>query len=103
LTVFDVRDGDGMEFSSVATVLTALGVRPAVFIGNSRGCISRRRFLGGSDARIIMGDDEDALARQWREKCGEAEPKDSLRTPLFSLAWPQRGLYQHSETLTHLA
>ena len=28
---------------------------------------SRRSFIGGSDARIIMGDDEAALLRLWRE------------------------------------
>jgi predicted phage-related endonuclease len=37
---------------------------------------SRRSFIGGSDARIIMGDDEAALLRLWREKRGEAEPED---------------------------
>jgi predicted phage-related endonuclease len=37
---------------------------------------SRRNFIGGSDARIIMGDDEQALLRLWREKRGEVEPKD---------------------------
>src|SRR4249919_2915876 len=36
----------------------------------------RRLFIGGSDARIIMGSDETALIRLWREKRGEAEPKD---------------------------
>jgi predicted phage-related endonuclease len=36
----------------------------------------RRAFIGGSDARIIMGDDEAALVRLWREKRGEAEPED---------------------------
>jgi predicted phage-related endonuclease len=37
---------------------------------------SRRCFIGGSDARIIMGNDEAALVRLWREKRGEAEPED---------------------------
>jgi predicted phage-related endonuclease len=37
---------------------------------------SRRYFIGGSDARIIMGDDEGALLRLWREKRGEVEPED---------------------------
>ena len=37
---------------------------------------NRRTFIGGSDARIIMGDDEDALLWLWREKRGEVEPKD---------------------------
>jgi predicted phage-related endonuclease len=38
--------------------------------------ISRRSFIGGSDARIIMGEDEPALLRLWREKLGDAEPRD---------------------------
>jgi len=36
----------------------------------------RRAFIGGSDARIIMGSDEAALVRLWREKRGEADPDD---------------------------
>ena len=36
----------------------------------------RRYFVGGSDARIIMGNDEAALIRLWREKRGEIEPED---------------------------
>jgi predicted phage-related endonuclease len=36
----------------------------------------RRSFIGGSDARIIMGSDESALVQLWREKRGEAEPED---------------------------
>jgi predicted phage-related endonuclease len=36
----------------------------------------RRYFVGGSDARIIMGDDEAALIRLWREKRGEVAPED---------------------------
>jgi putative phage-type endonuclease len=36
----------------------------------------RRSFIGGSDARIIMGSDEAALVQLWREKRGEAEPED---------------------------
>jgi len=37
---------------------------------------TRRSFIGGSDARIIMGNDEAALVRLWREKRCEAEPED---------------------------
>ena len=40
------------------------------------GTTNRRDFIGGSDARIIMGSDEAALIRLWREKRGEAEPED---------------------------
>ena len=36
----------------------------------------RRYFIGGSDARIIMGEDESALLRLWREKRGEVGPED---------------------------
>jgi hypothetical protein len=36
----------------------------------------RRSFIGGSDARIIMGDDEAALVRLWKEKRREVEPED---------------------------
>jgi predicted phage-related endonuclease len=36
----------------------------------------RCSFIGGSDARVIMGDDEAALLHLWREKRGEAEPED---------------------------
>ena len=42
----------------------------------SRISSERRYFVGGSDARIIMGDDEAALLRLWREKRGEVEPED---------------------------
>jgi predicted phage-related endonuclease len=38
--------------------------------------LKRRSFIGGSDARIIVGDDEAALLRLWREKRGDVEPED---------------------------
>jgi predicted phage-related endonuclease len=37
---------------------------------------NRRSFIGGSDARIIMGDDQAALIRLWQEKRGDAGPED---------------------------
>src|SRR6478752_9101722 len=37
---------------------------------------NRRTFIGGSDARVIMGADEAKLIRLWREKRGEVEPED---------------------------
>src|SRR5262245_13132883 len=37
---------------------------------------NRRCFIGGSDARIILGDDEAALIRLWKEKRGEVGPED---------------------------
>jgi len=59
----------------------------------------RRQFIGGSDARIIMGDDEAKLVRVWREKRGEIEPEDlsgnlivqlGVVTEELNLAWYQR-------------
>ncbi len=37
---------------------------------------NRRSFIGGSDARVIIGNDEAALIRLWKEKRGEVEPED---------------------------
>jgi predicted phage-related endonuclease len=45
----------------------------------------RRSFIGGSDARVIMGDDEAALVRLWREKRGELPPKDHSGNLLVQL------------------
>jgi predicted phage-related endonuclease len=47
---------------------------------------NRREFIGGSDARIIMGNDEAALIRLWREKRGEAEPEDLSSNLIVSSA-----------------
>jgi hypothetical protein len=47
---------------------------------------NRCRFIGGSDARIIMGNDEDALVRLWREKRGEEGPPDYSD----NLGWPRK-------------
>jgi predicted phage-related endonuclease len=45
----------------------------------------RRAFIGGSDARIIMGDDHDKLVRLWREKRGEIAPEDFSRNLIVQL------------------
>ena len=45
----------------------------------------RRHFIGGSDARIVMGDDQTALPRLWREKRSDVERgdrSDNLIIPL---------------------
>jgi hypothetical protein len=41
----------------------------------------RRSFIGGSDARIILGTDEPPLLRLWREKRGEIESEDLSGMP----------------------
>src|SRR5215218_2611761 len=59
----------------------------------------RRQFIGGSDARIIMGDNEAALRRLWQEKRGEVEPEDlsgslvvqlGLATETLNREWYER-------------
>jgi len=52
----------------------------------------RRYFIGGSDARIIMGDDEAALLRLWREKRGEIEPEDLSGNLVVQLGLATEGL-----------
>ena len=52
----------------------------------------RRLFIGGSDARIIMGTDKAALLRLWREKRGEVEPEDLSSNLIVQLGWPPKTL-----------
>jgi predicted phage-related endonuclease len=46
---------------------------------------SRRSFIGGSDARVIMGGNQAALLRLWLEKRGEVEPQDLSRNLIVQL------------------
>ena len=55
----------------------------------------RRSFLGGSDARIIMGNDEAALVRLWREKRGEVEPEDLSDNLIVQLGFATEALNRH--------
>src|SRR5438128_3848741 len=57
--------------------------------------LSRRSFIGGSDARIIMGDDEAALLRLWREKRGEGEPEDLADNLIVQLGTVTEHLNRH--------
>jgi predicted phage-related endonuclease len=52
------------------------GSHDFAFIHFTAGPPSRRHFIGGSDARIIMSPDEVALTRLWKEKRGEVELED---------------------------
>ena len=56
---------------------------------------SRRSFIGGSDARIIMGDDEGALLRLWREKRGEVESEDLSGNLIVQLGSVTEDLNRH--------
>ncbi|UWU66931.1 YqaJ viral recombinase family protein [Bradyrhizobium sp. NC92] len=60
--------------------------------------MSRRCFIGGSDARIIMGANENNLMRLWKEKRGEISPADltgdllvqmGIATENLNLKWYQ--------------
>jgi len=68
--------------------MTALPLR----IADSR---NRRPFICGSDARIIMGNDEAALFRLWREKRGEAEPQDLSGNLVVQLGVATEDLNRH--------
>src|SRR3974390_824633 len=56
---------------------------------------SRRSFIGGSDARIIMGGDEATLLRLWKEKRGEVEPEDLSGALLVQLGSATEQLNRH--------
>jgi len=57
--------------------------------------VNRRSFIGGSDARIIMGNDEAALVRLWREKRGEAERPDYSDNLIVQLGVVTEPLNRH--------
>ena len=59
------------------------------------GLSHRRAFIGGSDARVIMGDDEAALLRLWREKRGEVEPEDLSTNLIVQLGVTTEALNRH--------
>jgi predicted phage-related endonuclease len=72
--------------------------------------LRRRGFIGGSDARIIMGSDESALLRLWQEKRGEIEPEDlsgnlivqlGLATEALNRNWYERNTGQTVECVQH--
>src|ERR1700733_2266947 len=55
----------------------------------------RRTFVGGSDASIIMGDDEKALIRLWQEKRGEVPPEDLSGNLVVQLGVVTEDLNRH--------
>jgi predicted phage-related endonuclease len=55
----------------------------------------RRSFIGGSDARTIMGDDEAGLLRLWREKRGEVELEDLSDNLIVQLGVATEPLNRH--------
>jgi hypothetical protein len=65
----------------------------AVCLESKRSC--RRYFIGGCDARIIIGDDEASLVRLWKEKRGELEPEDLSGDLLVQLGTVTEHLNRH--------
>ena len=59
------------------------------------GLSNRHSFIGGSDARIIVGDDEPAIIRLWLEKRGEVEPEDLLGNLIVQLGRATEPLNRH--------
>ena len=57
--------------------------------------VDRRYFIGGSDARIITGNDEAALLRLWGEKRGEVDPEDLSDNLIVQLGVATEDLNRH--------
>jgi predicted phage-related endonuclease len=55
----------------------------------------RQGYIGGSDARIVMGDDEAALVRLWCEKRGEVGPEDLSGNLIVQLGVVTEALNRH--------
>jgi predicted phage-related endonuclease len=80
------------------------------YISEQKASSDRRLFIGGSDARIIMGDDEAALIRLWREKRGDVNPEDlsdnliaqlGVVTEALNRHWYERNTGQSVECVQH--
>jgi predicted phage-related endonuclease len=76
------------------TVSTSFGVSLSDS-SKSKKRSGRRYFIGGSDARIVMGQDEPALLRLWREKRGEVEPEDLSGNLIVQLGVATEELNRH--------
>jgi predicted phage-related endonuclease len=75
--LYDIRDIKIYQDDHGAYQTRSLAIEEAMkSIMWTKAGETRRAFIGGSDARIIMGSDEAALVRLWREKRGEAELED---------------------------
>lgn len=60
----------------------------------------RTKFIGGSDARVIMGDNHERLIQLWHEKRGQIEPEDLSRNLIVQLGTItedlNRSWYEHN-------
>jgi predicted phage-related endonuclease len=92
-----MADNAPSPFSAPKILGTLQESTEVVSAGNAaKGRSSRHRyFIGGSDARIIMGEDQAALVRLWREKRGEAEPADLSGNLIVQLGLATEDLNRH--------
>ena len=93
-------DGAASTFSTRSTTYIPIRFDPR----------DRQTFIGGSDARIIMGDDEPKLVRLWHEKRGEIEPEDLSDNLIVQLGtvtedlnrrWYERNTGNHIKGVQH--
>src|SRR5215472_14252021 len=83
------------QADSVRSVIQAPITGVTSKASTKRRSAERRYFIGGSDARIIMGNDEAALFRLWREKRVEAEPQDLSGNLVVQLGVATEDLNRH--------
>jgi hypothetical protein len=74
----------------------------AVGLVRSLNNLDRRTITGGSDARIIMGQDEKALIRLWQEKRGEVGPEDLSGNLIVQLGLATEDLNRTSKSVAPL-
>jgi predicted phage-related endonuclease len=79
------RNGTDNATSTLSTTYTPIRFNPN----------DRRTFIGGSDARVIMGNDEANLIQLWREKRGEVEPEDLSENLIVQLGSVTEDLNRH--------
>jgi predicted phage-related endonuclease len=70
-------------------------VVPSWPVRRQRFVLDRKHVIGGSDARIIMSNDLDALVHLWREKRGEVEPPDYSDNLIVQLGVATEALNRH--------
>src|SRR5206468_11301884 len=92
---FGVMIFDTFSIEKCAARISVRRIAMSGPFANSRSAWDRRSFIGGSDARIIMGDDEAALVRLWREKRGEVEPEDLTANLIVQLGTVTEHLNRH--------
>jgi hypothetical protein len=83
------------QTSNVQWIIDASPTRSTTYNPTRFNPGDRRSFIGGSDARVIMGDDDADLIRLWREKRGEIEPEDLSGNLIVQLGTVTEHLNRH--------